>query len=60
MLKLNKFLKTHMSTFATTAMVRGTLPENTLLKGQSTFATTAEMKATLPEIVISKQFVSRL
>ena len=63
LLKLNKFLKTQPRGgppgFATTVMVRGTLPENVFLRGQNTFATTAEAKVTLPETVISKQFVSR-
>ena len=53
LLKLNKFLKTQPRGgppgFATTVMVRGTLPENVFLRGQNTFATTAEAKVTLPE-----------
>ena len=38
-------------------MVRGTLPENALLKDQNTFASIAEAKGTLPETVISEPSV---
>ena len=38
-------------------MVRGTLPENDLMKGQNTFASIVEAKGTLPETVISEQSV---
>ena len=46
------------STFATTAMVRVTLPGNAPLKGENTIATTAEAKVTLPETVISDLYLS--
>ena len=55
LLKSKKFLYPQgQPTFATTVMVRGTLPESALLKNRNTFATTAEVKDTL--IVFSEQF----
>ena len=57
LLKSKKFLYPQgQPTFATTVMVRGTLPESAHLKNRNTFATTAVVKDTLPEIVFSEQF----